>query len=80
MECQKGNDVSALSTKDKLRLRISKERVARWNALREQWANESVDKRSNLTKTGKLRHGGYIVTGGTKWKQPETLRPDKMEW
>lgn len=72
--------MSALSAKDKLRLRVSKERVSRWQAMREQWANEPAEKRSNLTKGGKLKHGGHIVTGGTNWKQSETIRRDKLEW
>ncbi len=81
--------MSALSTKDKLRLRISKERVSRWNALREQWATEPVDKRNKRRKDGTLIRCAGVITGGTDWNKstglrkavgPEVILPDKLEW
>ncbi len=70
-----------LSTKDKLRLRLSAKRLAAWHAMRKAWASESADQRNpRFKKTGELKRCRGVVTGGTLWKQPEIIRPDKLAW
>jgi hypothetical protein len=62
------NDIPAnLSAKDKARLRLAQKRVAAWNEERKKPADNDKPR---------CRH----LSGGVVWKQPETIRPDILDW
>lgn len=84
--------MSNLSTKDKLRLRLSAKRLAAWQVLRKKWADQSEAQRNPRDKQGNLKRGKHLAgMQGTDWDKPsitglrkavgpEIIRPDKLDW
>ncbi len=68
--------MAALSTKDKLVLKLSRERVERWNRERLKPAKNPVVKDDGTVKLVRCRDTAW---GGTDWEQPETIQPDRLD-
>lgn len=68
--------MAALSTKDKVLLKLSRERVERWNRERCKPARNAIPKEDGTITPIRGRH---IITGGTDWKQDETILPDRLD-
>lgn len=72
--------MSNLSTKDKLRLRLSAKRLAAWQELRKQWADQTEAQRNPRDRQGNLKRGKHLAGMQAPSYPPEVILPDKLRW